>query len=163
MIRALLLVTVSLAFAGQDAPAPSKPLAGDFAQLQGRWEAKIRTANPNIKMTLVMTIEGDDVTWVTIDKSSDQDHVYTAKLKLDEKATPKAWSMVEFERKGQRAPDMLAIYKLDGDEVTLCTPLRPGDPRPTEFIEDDGQSIPRTLVFKRLSAESKPQTQNDRR
>lgn len=148
----------------QDGATPRQKPSGDLALLQGKWQARIRTPNPNVMMTLLMTIQGNDVTWVTIDKLTDEDHVYTAKLKLDERATPKTWDMVEFQSQGQRAPDMPAIYKLGDDEVTLSTPLRPGDPRPTEFIEDTGQGPPRTLVFRRLSpdSDSKPEPSKDR-
>lgn len=144
------LVVLALALVAQDKPTPTEELTGDLAKLQGRWEASLRTPNPNISLRIEMTIAGRDVTWVTINKSSDQDHVYTAKLKVDETATPKAWDMVEFQTKNRKSPDLPAIYKLEDDALTLCTPLRPGDPRPTEFIEDTGQGIPRTLVFKRL-------------
>ena len=80
-------------------------------------------------------------------------HSVKAELKLDEAATPKAMDWIRVTRDGQEAPDVPAIYDLQGDTLTIRNGHRPGDPRPSEF-RTDPKGDPDQVVFARQKAES---------
>ncbi len=64
------------------------------------------------------------------------------KFQLDETSTPKVW-----ETHGVRGITR-AIYKVEGDTLTICYPFKPEHPTPTKFESNPGGNTI-LCVFKR--------------
>jgi uncharacterized protein (TIGR03067 family) len=129
-------------------------LKGDIAKVQGRWEAQVRSPDPDQTLTLIMTIKGMNVTWAARDPRTGEDHKATSMLSLDESARPKHWNLSNFKSDGRDTPDLNAIYKLEGDTLTLGIPEGPGARRPAEFPVDTGEGPPRMVVFRRSTVDA---------
>ena len=118
---------------------------GDLARMQGRWIVRF---GPNkIASTTTITIKG--TTLQMIQMAQGQPHALTGEIKIDETAKPEKtldWINVKAQT-GQSALPRLAIYKLDGDTVTICLGSMGGD-RPTEFNLREGKG-PALLVLSR--------------
>jgi uncharacterized protein (TIGR03067 family) len=118
--------------------------AKDLDLLQGTWKAK---AGPNHDFLIVMEIKGHGVHSV-ITTPEGKAFTLNGELKLDDSTTPKRIDWIKFRRPdGTEAEPNLAIYKLEGDALTICQG-GPGRPTPTEFkAGDDGP--PAVLEFTR--------------
>ena len=82
-------------------------------------------------------------------------------IKLDQTKTPKEWDWTKFETPdGRDVKDNLAIYKLDGDKLTMCSG-GPGNPRPTEFKDGDGGE-PSVIEFTRVKDDKKDEPKKDK-
>jgi uncharacterized protein (TIGR03067 family) len=136
------LLTIS---PGDDKTAPA--LEGDRARLQGAWTGSAKGGS--VKADIHMEIKGDKVILTANPEGSpDQKRKSTGTYKIDEKASPKTWDFVDGKMDdGQAIRDNLAIYKLEGDTLTLGMSRVPGE-RSTEF--KDPSAGPGTLVLTRI-------------
>jgi uncharacterized protein (TIGR03067 family) len=112
------------------------PLAGagdakkELEALQGKWEIAEVTpaASKVIFKDMTVVIQKDKMSWRKGDMVSKEDTI-----KLEPGKTPKAMDLIRL--KGNPVGKVSqSIYKLEGDTLTLCTPILPEvSPRPTEF------------------------------
>jgi uncharacterized protein (TIGR03067 family) len=128
---ALAATVGAVAVAVGDEPA----LSGDLAKLQGQWTALF---GPQKNIPMVVTVKGTGVT-LAITRPDGQQHESKGEIKIDENAKPhKTLDWVNFTtRSGEKAPENLAIYTLDGDTLTICSGGL-GNERPTEFRAGEG-------------------------
>jgi uncharacterized protein (TIGR03067 family) len=126
--------------------------ASDLALLGGQWRAEVRTPL-GAKLKVLMTIEGERVTWTADHMVTRTPQTSTAKLTLDENSSPKQWNLTGFATEGsdEHLPAMKAVYRLEGDTLTLCVSPRPKDPRPTEIVADTGKGPLCTVEFRRVT------------
>ena len=137
---ALCAAMVSVAASGAEEPAPS----GDLARLQGQWTATFGPQN----VVVVLTIKGTSAV-LAFGRADGQSIESKGEIKIDEAARPqKTLDWVNFSiANGQTAAPNLAIYKLDGDTLTVCSGGIGGD-RPTEFKAGEGNK-PSLIVLSR--------------
>ena len=141
-MRALLLAFLTCGLlTSVDDSAPK----GDLAELQGTWKGK--AGPPDEEVQLTMVVEGDAVT-ETITMDNGEEHTNKAKLKLDDKASPKAMDLVDFERQpgSKSPPPSPRIYELKGDTLKVCCGHNDSSPRPTEF-KTGGEGRDYTIVI----------------
>jgi len=104
-------------------PEPAPRLGGDYARLEGTWVVTYNEAYgwplPERNGALFV-INGDRIKRST--DAGDQ------RFSLDESATPKR---IDFYDEQQAA--ILGIYRLDGDELVICTNGGAGEVRPSRF------------------------------
>lgn len=133
-----LLLMIALASAPAPATVPTlAPPEGDLAKIQGKWKG---FAGPEKDIEVTFEFKESEVT-VSVKSPDGQDHVYKGKVKLDEKADPKAIDLVEFKSDGESdLADSFSLYQVDGDTFKLCT-AGPKQERPTEFKEDPTKAI----------------------
>lgn len=109
-------------------------MSGDIAKLQGRWETRVGAKK---EVGVVLVIKGCSVT-ATITTPVGMKVRAVGELKLDEATQPKSLDWVKFKTPdGLDVPELQAIYRLDGNRLTL----RSGgfnDERPTAFEPGDG-------------------------
>jgi uncharacterized protein (TIGR03067 family) len=146
---ALIVAVTTTAFAQDDKK-------DDLAKIQGKWEAKV---GPNKDIPL--TIEFKDKSAKIFLSFNGEDREMKGEFKLDETKSPKEWTWTKFENpQGNAVEDNLAIYKLDGDKLTICSG-GPGNERPKEFkAGDDG--APNLVELTRVKDEKKAEEQKDR-
>ncbi len=126
------------------APAADNALSGDLARLQGRWSAQ---AGPQRNIAVELEIEGRQARVRITTPKGLKFHVRGA-IKIDESAVPRALDWVDFNGlDDQELPDILAIYRLEGDTFQVCNG-GPNNDRPTEFKPGDG-ILADLLVFAR--------------
>jgi uncharacterized protein (TIGR03067 family) len=126
-------------------PGASAAPSGDLAKLQGRWSAKV---GADQQATLGVTIQGTSVV-LSIPTAEGAPREVKGEIKIDETAKPhKTLDWVNFtNRSGQPAPANLAIYRLSGDTLTICSGGA-GNARPTEFKAGEGNR-PSLIVLSR--------------
>ncbi|MDB5350809.1 MAG: hypothetical protein JWN86_2056 [Planctomycetota bacterium] len=152
MTRTLLasMVLAATAFASlADDPARTVAPKGDLAKLQGKWTGKY---GKDKEIPVVLEIKDKaGVATLTMDG---QDRTFKGEIKLDEEKTPRQWTWTKVKGlDGEDAEDVLSIYKLDGDTLTICTGVSGGD-RPSSFeAGTDGTSS--LVVLKKVKAEKK--------
>jgi uncharacterized protein (TIGR03067 family) len=114
------------------ATAPDDPPKGDLERLQGTWVAKV---GPNQDLSIVLTVKDRSIT-LSVPLPGGKASVRNGTIQIDEMAGPKTWDWVGLDAlDGSPLPDIPAIYKLEGDRLTICS----GDPRkgrPVEFKDD---------------------------
>jgi uncharacterized protein (TIGR03067 family) len=124
-MAAALVGLLALAGAGLRAD-DEKKVEGDLKALEGDW---------------VQDIGGHEDAWTfkgTNAKLNSPDRKYDMTIKIDEKAKPKS---IDF--KTDKGPEdatgktLLAIYKIDGDNLTIALSITP-DERPKEFKMEEG-------------------------
>src|SRR5262249_20939125 len=115
--------------------------SGDLANLQGTWKAM---GGPNRDVPLTMTVKGNDL---SIEFTSGQEkRELKGRLKVDEQASPKSMDWTGMKVGDRDVPDNLAIYKIDGDTLTVRG-SGPDRARPTEFAKPDEEPVrARSLV-----------------
>jgi uncharacterized protein (TIGR03067 family) len=141
---ALAIVLSSAALVAASPPPRDKAPQGDLAKIQGRWQT---SAGPKHDIPVVVEFRGDRV---TVDLTTPQGLKIRAegKVKLDEKARPRALDWVEFTAlDGQDMPEVLAIYEFDGETLKVCNG-GPNNARPTEFKAGEG-ALADVVVFRR--------------
>ncbi|MFO0958338.1 MAG: TIGR03067 domain-containing protein [Isosphaeraceae bacterium] len=148
-LPALALALATIPAAAQQpktqAAAATPALSGDLAKIQGTWKAQF---GPD-KQVLTMVVQGTKST-IKVPAADGGDMLMVAEVKLDEAASPRKWDSVKRKIDGADFPDGEAIYKLDGDRLTICGG-GPGLPRPVDFqASDDGQVT--LVVFTRVKA-----------
>jgi uncharacterized protein (TIGR03067 family) len=122
-------------------------LSGDVARLQGRWGTRLGAKK---EVEVVLTIKGCRVN-ATITTPAGMKVKAAGELKLDEATQPKSLDWIKFKTPdGVEVPELQAIYRLEGNRLTL----RSGgfnDSRPTTFEPGDGIWAD-VLVFERQVA-----------
>jgi uncharacterized protein (TIGR03067 family) len=110
-------------------------LTGDLAKLQGRWTGK---GGRERNSTVIVTITGTSVAFSRT-TAEGQQRESKGEIKIDETARPhKTIDWVNFTTpRGDKAPASLAIYRLDGDTLTICSGGA-GNDRPGEFKAGEG-------------------------
>lgn len=139
----LILVAIGSHSRAEDAPK------GDLGKLQGKWSALV---GPQKDVPLVLTIKGNDVT-VLVSLPDGNDIELKGQIKVDDKAEPnKTLDWVNFSSpQGDSVEDNLAIYKIEGEEVTICSG-GPGNQRPDTFqAAADGGQYPSIIKLKRVT------------
>ncbi|MBX9580327.1 MAG: TIGR03067 domain-containing protein [Gemmataceae bacterium] len=133
-------VAVGLLVAADD-PKADDPVKADLKKLEGTWVVeKLEAAGPapeELKKA-TLTFAGDKLTM----KSAGGEEMRQT-VRLDPKKNPKEMNFVPEKKEPNAAPG-LAIYKLDGDTLTLA--LGPPDKRPTKFEPPENGFL---LVLKR--------------
>lgn len=114
--------------------APKKDAPKDEKAIEGTWiieSVKIDGKdNEEIKGEKLIFKDGK---FTKKGKNTDAEGTY----KLDPAAKPKTLDVTP-EGKDQV---VAAIYKLDGDKMTICTVPNPGGARPTEFNSKEGSGV----------------------
>jgi uncharacterized protein (TIGR03067 family) len=125
------LITLHRKLAATGASEPT----GDLAKLQGRWSGK-RGREQN--STVIVTITGTSAAF-SITTARGQQRESRGEIKIDETARPhKTLDWVNFTtRSGEKALPNLAIYRFDGDTLTICSGGA-GNDRPGEFKAGEG-------------------------
>jgi uncharacterized protein (TIGR03067 family) len=113
----------------------------DLIKIQGKWRLESLVDNGEKKVrNLEITIDGNELTNAFNGRTA-----ITRKIKLDETKAPKTWDLIvsggEF---------FGAIYKLEGDTLTVCYADRVSKPRPTEFESKPGGRTSLS-IFKRVA------------
>ncbi len=138
MSEALILL---LAFAAPGLDEPTRH--------QGTWSvvSQVRDGQegpPDVVASIRRIVEGDHITWTRDGKS-----FAGTKVTYDPSQTPHALDLIP-DGGPNRDRHVLGIYKLDGDDLTICV-ADAGEPRPTAFEAAAGSK--RTLQkFKRTKA-----------
>ncbi len=138
------ILLVPMAALAQDAPT------GDLKSIQGAWTAMV---GPNKDFPVEFAIDGAKVSikWKT---PEGQEGLMKGEIKLDESKSPKQWDWLNFELlDGTSVKSNLAIYKLDGDKLSICSG-GPEKDRPTEF-KDDPSGMPNLVEFTRKKPDGK--------
>lgn len=138
----MLAWTALLLLAWPSPPGDDPAARAELARHQGTWEVVAfvyegREAPREITATMSRVVEDDHVTWYRAGKS-----FAGTGLVLDPSADPKAIDVIA-DGGPQRGKAVLGIYRLDGDELTICM-AAPDAPRPTTF--DAPQGSGRTLM-----------------
>jgi uncharacterized protein (TIGR03067 family) len=139
----LFVLTRKTAATGAAAEATSA--TGDLARMQGHWTAKV---GANQQRTLSLTIKGTSIALTVPTRDGPQREI-KGEIKIDESAQPnKTLDWVNMTRAdGETAQPSLAIYKLEGRTLTICSG-GPGRDRPTEFKAGE-RNRPSLLVLNR--------------
>ena len=115
-------------------PAADNALSGDLGRLQGRWSAQ---AGPRRNIAVELEIAGRQAQVRIVTPQGLKFNVQ-GEIKIDETAQPRALDWVNFNGlDDQELPDILAIYRLEGDTLQVCNG-GPNNNRPTEFKPGDG-------------------------
>ena len=133
----------SLAILGDDPDA-----AAELARHQGTWEVVSFVSDgketpEEIASSITRVVEDDHVAWYRNGKS-----FAGTTLKLDPSETPKAIDVIP-DGGPQKDKVVRGIYRLEGDELTICM-AAPDAPRPKTF--DGAKGTQQTLMtFRRRS------------
>jgi uncharacterized protein (TIGR03067 family) len=159
MRRAIAVIIATLVVpTGAESSKPTGALGEDAAKkelelLQGHWvmvgrELLGKKATPEELKQLkgVMVIEGNKRTGWS-DEMGKKVNVQEATIKLDPTANPKAVDKAITKGIG-KGETTLGIYKLEGDQLTICLALGSKE-RPTEFAgKSNGHAM--VVVYKRV-------------
>jgi uncharacterized protein (TIGR03067 family) len=116
-------------------------------ELQGEWvlvarqvDGKKSTDDEVLELQIRIIVKGDTLLFKSLGDTDGQ----ASTLKVDASKTPKTVDVIDKnDAKDKKSP--LAIYKVEGDLLTVCNSL---DERPTQFSADKGTGRA-LLVFKR--------------
>jgi uncharacterized protein (TIGR03067 family) len=130
MTRALMTLTMIGLVAGSSALADDKNPAGKDA-LAGTWKlTSVEINGQPLSMEKLqearLVVEGAKYSLVLGETRLEMTHV----LHVDKAPKEMELSIAEGPDKGKVFP---AIYKLEGDKLTVCRNITPGKERPTEF------------------------------
>ena len=147
-LAAVILIASASASFAQDAKQVDAP-KGDLAKVQGKWSAMF---GPNMDVPNTVEFKGKIANIVVT--INGEDRTLKGEIKLDDAKSPKEWDWTKFEGPdGKKVDDNLAIYKLEGDKLTLCSG-GPGNDRPSEFKAGDA-GPPNLVEFTRVKDEPK--------
>lgn len=117
----------------------------DKETIQGNWEVVSLLSDKGASereaerlKSAVWVFEKEKILW----KWEAVDKIKAASFKLDPTKMPKTIDVTRPPRKPKRHIE--GIYKLEGDDLTICIPLGRDKPRPTEFKVEEGGK--RTLI-----------------
>jgi len=147
-LRSSLLLLILIAQSAE--PSVSPEVSAELKAHEGTWRAVSFRHNGEeaaeaVVRAITRTVEGDRVVWRRDGKSFS-----ASTIVLDPTADPRA---IDVHADGGPGRDKVVrgVYKLDGDELTLCT-APPDEPRPTGFHAETDE--PWTLmVFHRESTD----------
>jgi len=123
------------------ANAGDPPIQGDLVELQGDWKVKL-----DDEVTILLEIQNNHTT-SSGTLPGGQKVRLRYDIRLDERTSPRSWDWVgPIGPDGRKIDDQFAIYKLDGDTLTLC--VAPST-RPTEF-KAGKNGIPALKVYHRV-------------
>jgi uncharacterized protein (TIGR03067 family) len=149
VLSTLLLAVVSTATFAQDTKKEDA-LKGDLAKIQGKWSAKV---GPN--KDIPITVAFKDQTATILITIEGEERTIKGEFKLDETKSPKQWDWTKFESPtGEKVPENLAIYKVEGDKLTICSGGPGNAERPKEFKEGEG-GPPNLVEFTKVKEEPK--------
>jgi uncharacterized protein (TIGR03067 family) len=137
-------------------------LVGGGARALGD-EKKVAEVLKSIKGTWAPDADGIDSKW-TFDgdtlKASVNGADYTCKVKLDPEAKPHSTIDLTINEGPEDSKGKIskAIYKLDGEKLTLCVSL-PGKDRPKEFEQTEGEAF--LFKLKKEKAAEKKEEKKD--
>lgn len=132
------------------APAAEQAPPGDLGLLQGTWEAR---AGSRGEIGVVLNVRAREFE-VEIAMPAGLELSVRGEIRVDENRSPRALDWVKLTLlDGQELPDTLAIYRLEGDTLTLRNG-GPSNPRPDDFRPGEGV-LSDTVVFKRRPAEGR--------
>jgi uncharacterized protein (TIGR03067 family) len=131
--------------AGASETAAATAAGGDLGKIQGRWTGKV---GANQQATLTVAIKGTSVV-LSIPTAEGQTRELKGEIKIDENAKPhKTLDWINFTNpRGQTSPPNLAIYKLSGDTLTICSGGR-GNDRPAEFMAGENNRPSLMVLFR---------------
>jgi uncharacterized protein (TIGR03067 family) len=133
-------LALNAAIRGDD-PAPK----GDLAKLQGNWKAMI---GPNKDRPITMEVKGKTIAAKITGEDGEMSSL-KGELAVNDSAKIPAIDFTKFKnQQGEDVGDVLGIYRLEGDTLTLCTG-NPGDARPTEFKAGEDNGGHRLMTFTR--------------
>jgi uncharacterized protein (TIGR03067 family) len=143
MKRAMMLM-LAIYGASWAAAGEARPLSGDLARLQGKWEVRAGDAKA---IQVNLEVSGSDVD-VLIETPQGLSIRAKGRLKIDESTSPRKLDWVSFScNDEQELPEIAGIYKVEDDAFTICNGGFNGA-RPTEFKPGDGP-LADVLVFRR--------------
>ncbi len=156
------LVGVCLLLTGLMAPPDPALKAAELKKLEGEWIVVSITYDglepPKGLKEMTLTIKGSTYTAVAVDNRKDKDSssepsktsTQTGSITIDPSTTPMQLDDSPDQVSDPKAKEVKskkAIYKLEGDKLTLCV-AKPGLERPTEF-ESRSKSGATIMVLKR--------------
>ena len=149
VLATLILAIVSSATLAQETKKEDA-LKGDLAKLQGKWSAMV---GPNKDLPITVTFK--DLSATILITINGEERTIKGEFKLDDAKTPKQWDWTKFESpNGEKVPETFAIYKIEGDKLTI----RSGGPgvldRPTKFEAGEG-GAPNLVEFTKVKEEPK--------
>jgi RNA polymerase sigma factor (sigma-70 family) len=134
---------------GDDPTAPDahRQLKGDLARLQGNWElVSEQPGNGSGRQRrLLMAIHGTDM--VVVNRQTKEEA--KSYLRIDLRVSPRAMDLMRGQANGSIATER-AIYKLEGDRLTLCIG-RPNGNRPKEFRAAETGPFPTLVEYRRVT------------
>jgi uncharacterized protein (TIGR03067 family) len=138
---------VLMGAAGQDDPSREK---AELDRHQGTWVATSSVfdgeeAPVEIVRSIRRIVTDDHVVWERSGK-----RFAGTRVVLDAKAQPAAIDIIP-DGGRNRGEHILGIYKLDGDEITICV-AQAGQPRPTDFKAEKGSR----LTLQRFKRDPRP-------
>ncbi|AMV40662.1 TIGR03067 domain-containing protein [Planctomyces sp. SH-PL62] len=147
------LIPLGLVVLLVQAPEPSPGLTAELARHQGVWRGVSfrrdgKETPEAIVRTITRTVDDDRVVWRRDGKSFSGSTII-----LDPAADPRTIDVLADGGPG-RDKTVRGLYKLEGDELTICT-ADPDEPRPTAFRADAGDRWT-LMVFKREKPDAKP-------
>jgi uncharacterized protein (TIGR03067 family) len=117
-------------------PPDKQAVQDELKRHQGTWVATSsiydgQKAPEDVVRSIRRTVEGDHVVWKRAGKS-----FAGTKIELDPAREPKTIDVIP-DGGRNRGERVLGIYKLEGDQLTICM-AAPGQPRPQEFQAEKG-------------------------
>lgn len=124
---------------------PASSPADDLDSLQGTWRAE---AGPTGEVIVTLSVDGDRFTRV-VETSPRSTFTFRGRLRVDPMTEPKQLDWLEVTGPDDAPePDAMAIYTLDGDDLTVCS-AAPGSARPDGFEPGRGR-FPDLQTFRRV-------------
>jgi uncharacterized protein (TIGR03067 family) len=125
----------------------------DKETIQGTWEVVSLTSDTKVSNKETMLLKNS--AWVfekdkflITGKTEMEDVTIEGPYKLDPTKKPRTIDIIMKTPKADKKRTIEGVYKLEGDELTICIPLGRDKPRPTEFKAEEG-SLRSLIVLKR--------------
>jgi uncharacterized protein (TIGR03067 family) len=133
----IIAAIVCFVVASSSASSADDELKGDLAKLQGKWKGMF---GPQKSVTTLVEIKGSRIV-ISSTNGTGQARSITGEIRINESKSPKEMDFLKRRNtQGREIPDGKGIYQVDDDTLKLCV-TRPGDIRPREFKEAEGQIL----------------------